>query len=68
MNVGVALLVYALDEGVGRRIESVETSWTGFGPLWIGNKAAVGVRFTVKAERKEDSDEIFTYVGLNQPV
>ena len=61
VNVGVALLVYARDDGVGRKVEDVETRWTGCGPLYMGNKGAVGVRF-----RLPDEDggvgEVFTYV------
>lgn len=32
-NVGVALLVYAKDDGVARQISDVQTAWTGCGPL-----------------------------------
>jgi hypothetical protein len=65
-NVGVALLVYARDEGVGRRIRDVSTSWTGCGiGGYMGNKGAVGVRFRVVPEFDESHEpgEIFTYVG-----
>ncbi|CEL52463.1 inositol polyphosphate phosphatase [Rhizoctonia solani AG-1 IB] len=31
VNVGVALLIYARDHGVGQRICDVQTAWTGFG-------------------------------------
>jgi hypothetical protein len=50
VNVGVALLVYARDEGVGQRICDVQTQWTGCGPACMGNKGAVGVRFRVAGE------------------
>lgn len=33
--VGVALLVYARDSDVGRRVCDVQTSWTGCGPAWL---------------------------------
>ena len=33
--VGVALLVYAQDEGIGRRVCDVQTTWTGCGPAWL---------------------------------
>jgi len=36
--VGVAILVYARDSGIGRRVCDVQTSWTGCGPAWMGNK------------------------------
>lgn len=62
VNVGVALLVYVKDDEIGRRVRDVETTWTGFGPLWMGNKSAVGIRFKVKALSQDDSDETFTYV------
>jgi transcriptional/translational regulatory protein YebC/TACO1 len=45
VNVGVALLVYALDDGVSRLVCDVQTQWTGCGPAYMGNKGAVGVRF-----------------------
>ena len=56
-NVGVAMLVYAKDEenGVARRIRDIETQWSSCGPLWLGNKGAVGVRFRVL----DSSDSIF---------
>ncbi len=59
VNVGVALLVYALDDGVSRHVRHVETQWTGCGPAFMGNKGAVGVRFRVQP--KEDSPgEMYT--------
>lgn len=48
VNVGVALLVYAKDTGIARRVTDVQTSWTGCGPAYMGNKGAVGVRFRVQ--------------------
>lgn len=65
VNVGVALLVYARDAGIGRRITDVQTSWTGCGPLWMGNKGAVAVRFRVKAEDEGAADEVFTFVNVH---
>ncbi|KAI0797586.1 skeletal muscle/kidney enriched inositol 5-phosphatase [Abortiporus biennis] len=61
VNVGVALLVYALDEGVGRKVQDVQTQWTGCGPLYMGNKGAVGVRFRVPSE-DGGIGEVFTFV------
>ncbi len=62
VNVGVALLVYVRDEGIGRRVKegSVQTSWTGCGPLYMGNKGGVGVRFTVTGRTPEEGDQTFT--------
>ncbi|KAG9019560.1 hypothetical protein FRB90_000468 [Tulasnella sp. 427] len=65
VNVGVALLVYARDAGIGRRITDVQTSWTGCGPLWMGNKGAVAVRFRVEAEEDGAADEVFTFVSVH---
>ena len=62
VNVGVALLVYALDGGVGRKVHDVQTQWAGCGPGYMGNKGAVGVRFRV-ADKEGDPGEIFTYVS-----
>lgn len=59
--VGAALLVYARDDGVARRVCDVQTQWTGVGPCYMGNKGAVGVRFRVKGEAGRP-DEIFTCV------
>ena len=47
VNVGVALLVYGRDDGAARRTCDVQTSWTGCGPGYMGNKGAVGIRFRV---------------------
>lgn len=49
VNVGVALLVYILDERFSRVVD-VQTSWTGCGPAYLGNKGAVGVRFRLAGE------------------
>jgi hypothetical protein len=47
-NVGVALLVYARDDTLARRVTDVQTAWTGCGLARVmGNKGAVGVRFRV---------------------
>ncbi|KAG8708451.1 hypothetical protein FRC08_018883 [Ceratobasidium sp. 394] len=62
VNVGVALLVYARDHGVGQRICDVQTAWTGFGPGWMGNKCAVGVRFRVSADVNGEGGEVMTFV------
>jgi len=62
--VGVALLVYAIDDGVGRRVCDVQTGWTGCGPLWMGNKGAVGIRFRVKGEDGSNG-EVFTFVNAH---
>lgn len=62
--VGCALLVYARDDTVGRRILNVQTQWTGFGLGDMGNKSAVGVRFRLKG-RNGHSDEIFTFVNAH---
>lgn len=50
VNVGVALLVYARDDGVARKVCDVQTQWTGCGPGYMGNKGAVGVRFRIAAD------------------
>ncbi|KAH9981322.1 skeletal muscle/kidney enriched inositol 5-phosphatase [Lactifluus volemus] len=61
VNVGAALLVYALDGGIARHVRDVQTQWTGCGPLYMGNKGAVGVRFRVQV--KDDSPgEVYTFV------
>ncbi|KZT26393.1 DNase I-like protein [Neolentinus lepideus HHB14362 ss-1] len=61
VNVGVALLVYGRDDGVGRKLCDVQTQWTGSGPLYLGNKGAVGVRFRVPAD-DGGTGEVFTFV------
>ena len=66
VNVGVALLVYARDEGVGRLVQDVQTQWTGCGPLFMGNKGAVGVRFRVPSDGG-GVGEVYTYVRANVP-
>lgn len=52
--------MYARDEEVGPRIRDVQTSWTGCGPAWMGNKGAVGVRFRLAGQSDEDIGETFT--------
>jgi hypothetical protein len=59
VNVGVALLVYALDDGVSRHVRDVQTQWTGCGPAFMGNKGAVGVRFRIQA-KDGDPGELYT--------
>ncbi|KAJ7120487.1 Endonuclease/exonuclease/phosphatase [Mycena crocata] len=61
VNGGVALLVYARDAGVARTACDVQTSWTGTGPGYMGNKGAVGVRFRVPGEGSAVG-ETFTFV------
>ncbi|KAL1944680.1 hypothetical protein VTO73DRAFT_3110 [Trametes versicolor] len=61
VNVGVALLVYGRDDGAGRRACDVQTQWTGCGPLYMGNKGAVGVRFRVPDE-DGGVGEVYTFV------
>ncbi|TFY72711.1 hypothetical protein EVG20_g281, partial [Dentipellis fragilis] len=61
VNVGVALLVYAKDAGIARQVRDVQTQWTGCGPLYMGNKGAVGVRFRVVAD-ESDPGEVYTFV------
>jgi hypothetical protein len=58
-NVGIALLVYARDDGVAKRITDVQTQWTGSGPCYMGNKGAVGVRFSV-AGKNGEPPEVYT--------
>ena len=67
VNVGVALLVYVLDEKLGDKVSDVQTQWTGTGPGWMGNKGAVGVRFRLKGKQNKGAGEIFTYVPLFLP-
>ncbi|KAF9218281.1 DNase I-like protein [Gyrodon lividus] len=61
VNVGVALLVYARDDAIARRVCEVQTQWTGCGPGYMGNKGAVGVRFRV-SDRGSNAGEVFTFV------
>jgi hypothetical protein len=63
VNVGVALLVYARDDAIARRVCEVQTQWTGCGPGYMGNKGAVGVRFRV-SDRGSEAGEVFTSVLL----
>jgi len=60
VNVGVALLVYGRDDGIARKIHNVQTQWTSFGPLYMGNKGAVGIRFRT-CESDGDAGETYTY-------
>ncbi|KAE9409489.1 DNase I-like protein [Gymnopus androsaceus JB14] len=61
VNAGVALILYARDDGIARKVCDVQTSWTGCGPLYMGNKGAVGVRFRV-SENETDLGETYTFV------
>ncbi|KAI3600008.1 inositol polyphosphate phosphatase [Moniliophthora roreri] len=61
VNAGVALLIYARDDGIGRKICDVQTTWTGTGPGYMGNKGAVGVRFRVP-DQDGGVGETFTFV------
>lgn len=61
VNVGVALLVYVRDDEIGPRVRDVQMQWTGCGPLWMGNKGAVGIRFRV-CNSDQGLGETFTYV------
>ncbi|RDB21468.1 Inositol polyphosphate 5-phosphatase OCRL-1 [Hypsizygus marmoreus] len=64
VNVGVALLVYGLDDGIARRVCDVQTQWTGTGPAYMGNKGAVGVRFRVPGA-DGGVGETFTFVNAH---
>ncbi|CAA7271570.1 unnamed protein product [Cyclocybe aegerita] len=64
VNVGAALLVYARDDGVARRACDVETSWTGCGPGYMGNKGAVAVRFRVTGA-EGGVGETYTFVNCH---
>ncbi|KAF8892481.1 inositol polyphosphate phosphatase [Infundibulicybe gibba] len=61
VNVGVALLVYARDDGLARRVCDVQTRWAGCGIGYMGNKGAVGVRFRVPSQ-DGGMGETFTFV------
>jgi len=61
VHVGVALLIYGRDDGVARFVSEVETTWTGCGPGYMGNKGAVGVRFRL-IEPDRGAGETYTYV------
>lgn len=63
VNVGVALLVYGRDDGIGKKVQDVQTQWTGCGPAYMGNKGAVGVRFRVPTEGG-GLGEVYTYVAM----
>ncbi|KAF7304951.1 Inositol polyphosphate phosphatase [Mycena kentingensis (nom. inval.)] len=58
---GVALLLYARDGSVARTACDVQTTWTGTGPGFMGNKGAVGVRFRVPG-KNGGAGETFTFV------
>ncbi|KAI0054032.1 inositol polyphosphate phosphatase [Auriscalpium vulgare] len=64
VNVGVALLVYAKDDGISRYVQDVQTQWTGCGPAYMGNKGAVGVRFRVSTA-DGGLGEVFTFVNAH---
>lgn len=57
---GIALLVYGRDTGVARRACDVQTTWTGCGPAFMGNKGAVGIRFRV-TDTDGGIGETYTY-------
>ncbi|KAK0210841.1 Endonuclease/exonuclease/phosphatase [Desarmillaria ectypa] len=61
VNVGVALLVYGRDDGIAKTVCDVQTSWIGCGPLYMGNKGAVGVRFRAPGENGSVG-EVYTFV------
>jgi len=64
VNVGIALLVYGRDDGVARQVVDVQTSWTGCGPAFMGNKGAVGVRFRVNGP-EGTAGEVLTFVNCH---
>lgn len=67
VSVGVAIMVYAKDDenSVARRVKDVETSTTSCGPMWMGNKGAVGLRFRLLEEKDPGAPgELFTYASL----
>ncbi|KAF7294736.1 Beta-glucan synthesis-associated protein SKN1 [Mycena indigotica] len=61
VNGGVALLVYARDGGVARSACDIQTTWTGTGPGYMGNKGAVAVRFRVPGD-DGGVGETFTFI------
>ncbi|PVF98941.1 DNase I-like protein [Serendipita vermifera] len=69
VNVGLALLVYARDDTISRHVTDVQTQWTGCGPAFMGNKGAVGVRFTVSASvggtQEAGPGEVYTFVNAH---
>jgi hypothetical protein len=65
VHVGTALLVYARDDTVAGRVFDVHTQWTGCGPGWMGNKGAVGVRFTLAAQDGDGPGEVYTFVNAH---
>lgn len=64
VNVGIALLVYGRDDGVARDVCDVQTSWTGCGLGYMGNKGAVGVRFRVSGP-EGTAGETYTFVNCH---
>ena len=64
VNVGVALLVYAKDDTIARRVCDVRTQWTAC----VRNKGAIGVRFRV-ADHGSKARTSRQYVhGFTQPL
>ncbi|KAI0256666.1 inositol polyphosphate phosphatase [Lactifluus subvellereus] len=61
VNVGVGLLVYALDDGISRHVRDVQTQSTSCGLFYMGNKGAVGVRFRVQT-KDNSPGEVYTFV------
>lgn len=61
VNAGVALLVYGRDDTIARTVCDVQTQWTGSGPMYMGNKGAVGVRFRMPGDGG-GVGETFTFV------
>lgn len=65
---GMAVLVYTRDETVTSRVNDVRVAAVGCGPLFMGNKGAVGVRMVLgaaKSKYEDDddlSDETYTFV------
>jgi hypothetical protein len=57
---GTALLVYAKDSSISHRIRDVRVSRVGLGPLYMVNKAAVGVRMSV--DNGYGGESTFTFV------
>jgi hypothetical protein len=53
--------VYGRDDGLARHVSDVQTSWTGCGIGYMGNKGAVGVRFRVSGP-EGTAGETYTYV------
>lgn len=65
---GVAIFVYGRDDTVGSRLASVENSSAACGIFNVlGNKAAVGVRVTLKPDEdsKQGEEEVYTFVSAH---